>query len=77
MRDRGLGSAVIVSDPTHMLRALRMAGDLGLEAWGSPTTTSPIAGDPARAVGATLHELGALGVYFLTGGAPAVEQPGG
>jgi len=22
------------------------------------------------------HELGALGVYFLTGGAPAVEHPG-
>ena len=76
MRDRGLGSAVIVSDPTHMLRSLRMAGDLGLEAWGSPTMTSPIAGDPAQAVRATLHELGALGVYFLTGGAPAVEQAG-
>ena len=77
MRDRGLESTVIVSDPTHMLRALRMAEDLGLVAWGSPTTTSPIADDPARTVHATLHELGALGVYFLTGGAPAVEQPGG
>jgi uncharacterized SAM-binding protein YcdF (DUF218 family) len=77
MRDRGLESTVIVSDPTHMLRALRMAKDLGLVAWGSPTTTSPIADDPARTVGATLHELGALGVYFLTGGAPAVEQQGG
>ncbi len=76
MRQRGLGSAVIVSDPTHMLRALRMAEDLGLDAWGSPTTTSPIGSDPVRAVRATLHELGALAVYFVTGGAPAVEQPG-
>ena len=77
MRERGLGSAVIVSDPTHMLRSLRMAKDLGLDAWGSPTTTSPIASDPGRTVGATLHELGALAVYFLSGGAPTVEQPGG
>ena len=76
MRKRGLGSAVIVSDPTHMLRALRMAKDLGLRAWGSPTPTSPVASDPGRTMQATLHELGALGVYFLTGGAPAVEQPG-
>jgi len=77
MRGRGLGSAVIVSDPTHMLRALRMAEDLGLDAWGSPTTTSPIASDPGRTVGATLHELGAFAIYFLSGGAPTVEQPGG
>jgi uncharacterized SAM-binding protein YcdF (DUF218 family) len=77
MQKRGLETAVIVSDPTHMLRSLRMAEDLGIVAWGSPTTTSPIAGDPVRAAGATLHELGALAVYFLSGGAPAVEQPGG
>jgi uncharacterized SAM-binding protein YcdF (DUF218 family) len=77
MRDRRLETTVIVSDPTHMLRALRIAEDLGLHAWGSPTTTSPIADDPARTVRAILHELGALGVYFLTGGAPAIEQPGG
>ena len=76
MKKRGLETAVIVSDPTHMLRALRMADDLGLRAWGSPTTTSPIAADPARTAQAMLHELGALGVYFLSGGAPAVEQPG-
>lgn len=77
MRDRNLRTAVLVSDPTHMLRTLRIAEDLGLEAWGSPTTTSPIAGDPIRAARATLHELGALGVYFLTGGAPSEEQAGG
>lgn len=77
MRDRDLRRVVLVSDPTHMLRTLRIAEDLGLEAWGSPTTTSPIAGDPVRAARATLHELGALAVYFLTGGAPTVEQAGG
>ena len=74
---RGLRSAVFVSDPTHMLRVLRIAGDLGIDAYGSPTTTSPVQGDPIRKAGATVHELGALAVYFVTGGAPGVEQPGG
>ncbi len=77
LRDRNLRTVVLVSDPTHMLRTLRIAEDLGLEAWGSPTSTSPIVGDPVRTARATLHELGALAVYFLTGGAPTVEQAGG
>ena len=74
---RGMRSAVFVSDPTHMLRVLRIAGDLGIDAYGSPTRTSPVARDPIRAAQATVHELGALAVYFLTGGAPSIERPGG
>lgn len=77
MKARDLRTAVIVSDPTHMLRALRIADDLGIEAWGSPTTNSPIAGDPVRTASALLHELGALGLYFLSAGAPTVERTGG
>ena len=76
MKKRDLRSAVFVSDPTHMLRVLRIARDLGIEAYGSPTETSPIQQDLGRRVSATIHELGALGVYFITGGAPAVEQLG-
>ncbi len=76
MKRRDLKSAVFVSDPTHMLRVLRIARDLGIEAYGSPTPTSPIQQDLGRRVSATIHELGALGVYFITGGAPAVEQLG-
>ncbi len=76
MKDRGLTSAVFVSDPTHMFRVLRIAHDLGIDAYGSPTTTSPIQADLGRRVSATIHELGALAVYFITGGAPAVEQQG-
>jgi uncharacterized SAM-binding protein YcdF (DUF218 family) len=60
-------SAVFVSDRPHMLRVLRMASDVGLTAWGSPTRTSPIEGDLTGQVDATLHELGALAYYFLTG----------
>ncbi len=51
-----------------MLRVLRMAADEGITAWGSPTRTSPIEGDLAGQVDATVHELGALAYYFLTGG---------
>ncbi len=74
--ERGMTSAVFVSDPTHMLRVLRIADDLGIDAYGSPTTTSPVWDDPMRTLEATIHELGALAVYFVTGGAPSVEQSG-
>jgi uncharacterized SAM-binding protein YcdF (DUF218 family) len=75
MRARGMDSAVFVSDPTHMLRVLRMADDLGIDGYGSPTPTSPIQADPRRRIEAIAHELGALAVYFVSGGAPLVEQP--
>jgi len=60
-----LTSAVFVSDRTHMLRVLRIATDQGIEAWGSPTTTSPIDTNPVWQAEATVHELAALGIYFL------------
>ena len=75
MKQRGMTSAVFVSDPTHMLRVLRIARDLGIDAYGSPTPTSPVQHDLGRRIGATIHELGALAVYFVSGGTPAVEQP--
>jgi uncharacterized SAM-binding protein YcdF (DUF218 family) len=75
MRQHGDRTALFVSDPTHMLRVLRIAQDLGIEGYGSPTTTSPLRAHMARSAAATVHELGALAVYFLTGQAPAVEQP--
>ncbi len=77
MERRGMTSAIFVSDPTHMLRVLRIADDLGIDAYGSPTRTSPVAADPMKRAQATIHELGALAVYFLSGGAPQVEQTGG
>jgi len=79
-RGRGLSSAVFVSDRTHMLRVLRIATDEGIVAWGSPTATSPIDTNVAWQVEATLHELGALGVYYLGGGHLITDEgadPGG
>ena len=70
MRANRLDTAVFVSDPTHMLRVLRMASDAGIEAFGSPTRTSPIERDPIRTADAVIHELGALAVYFVSGESP-------
>ena len=51
LREHGLSNAVFVSDRPHMLRVLRMAGDAGITAWGSPTKTSPIEADTERPSG--------------------------
>ena len=40
MRANGLHRAIVVSDPLHMARALRIARALGIDAVGSPTPTS-------------------------------------
>jgi uncharacterized SAM-binding protein YcdF (DUF218 family) len=68
--EQGFDSAVFVSDRTHMLRVLRIARDQGVEAFGSPTRTSPIDSSPAERLRATIHEVGALGLYFLAGTGP-------
>ncbi|MDI7275088.1 MAG: YdcF family protein, partial [Anaerolineae bacterium] len=36
----GLSRFLLVSDPLHMKRAMRVASDLGMEAFPSPTPTS-------------------------------------
>ena len=64
----GLHSAVFVSDETHMLRVLRMASDLGITAWGSPTRTSPSDLEPDRRWRAIVHELAGLAVYYVGAG---------
>jgi uncharacterized SAM-binding protein YcdF (DUF218 family) len=70
LRDHDLRSAVFVSDRTHMLRVLRIAHDQGIEAFGSPTRTSPIDASASERLRATLHEVGALALYFLAGNEP-------
>jgi uncharacterized SAM-binding protein YcdF (DUF218 family) len=65
-----LASAVFVSDRTHMLRVLRIAKDQGIVAYGSPTASSPTDATFISRADATLHELGALTLYFVGGQAP-------
>lgn len=60
---KGLRTALFVSDRTHMLRVLRLAADTGIEAWGSPTETSPADSEQPMHFNAFMHEMGALGYY--------------
>jgi uncharacterized SAM-binding protein YcdF (DUF218 family) len=78
MAARGLRSAILVSDPTHLLRSLRIAVDLGLDAWGSPAPDSPTEATLASRLRATTHELGGLASYFFGGPAAPenVTEPG-
>ena len=70
LHDHQLASAVFVSDRTHMLRVLRIARDEGIAAYGSPTATSPTDATFLSRADATIHELGALTLYFISGQTP-------
>jgi len=48
MGRNGLSSAVLVSDPFHMLRLRILAARLGIRGYSSPTRTSPIDGRSAE-----------------------------
>jgi uncharacterized SAM-binding protein YcdF (DUF218 family) len=49
MRSRGLARAIIVSDPLHMSRALRLCAEISLACEGSPTPTTRYRGIWSRA----------------------------
>ena len=40
MDEKNMETALVVSDPLHMKRAMLYAEDLGMEAYSSPTPTS-------------------------------------
>ena len=40
MQEHGLQRAIVVSDPLHMARALRLCRELGIDALGSPTPST-------------------------------------
>ena len=65
MAAHGMRTAVFVSDRTHMLRVLRMADDLDIRAWGSPTPTSPTDLEPDRRWRSVVHELAGLAAYYV------------
>lgn len=70
MAEDGIKRAIFVSDPSHMLRVLQMASDVGIQAYGSPTRTSPLEHDTVAGGLAVIRELGALAIYLVTGGSP-------
>ena len=56
LHDRGLGQAILVSDPFHMLRLQILARRYGMEALPSPTRTSPISANRTEAIAYVLSE---------------------
>lgn len=66
MQEHHLSSALIVSDPLHMKRAMRMAEDLGLAVHSSPTPTTMFQSASAQ-LPFLLHEMYFLQHYLLFG----------
>lgn len=66
MRAGGLRSAIVVSDPLHLKRAVAMARDLGIGAVSSPTPTTRYR-SLAPKLGFLLRELYFLHHYWLMG----------
>ncbi len=66
MHERGLSSAVLVSDPWHSLRTRTMARDAGLDAWTAPTREGPAVQTRESQVHGIARETGALLWYQLT-----------
>jgi uncharacterized SAM-binding protein YcdF (DUF218 family) len=66
MQVERLGSALIVTDPLHMKRALRMCEGLGIAAAPSPTPTTRYRTWRTKA-GFLLREIYFYNVYLLTG----------
>jgi uncharacterized SAM-binding protein YcdF (DUF218 family) len=73
MDARGWHSALIVSDPFHLLRAETIARDLGIEAYGSGASDSPTYTAPQLRVWYTTREAMALVWYYTT---RVVGEPG-
>lgn len=61
----GWQNSVVVTDPSHSLRATEMVEDQGLEAWGSPTRHGPSVATRSAQLKSILHETGGLIYYKL------------
>jgi uncharacterized SAM-binding protein YcdF (DUF218 family) len=68
-RDPGGGPhrVVVVSDPFHMFRAVKQAADLGLDAYPSPTRTSPLSASRLKLTELVVREDLAIAGYLLSG----------
>lgn len=64
-RERGFKKVILVSDPFHMYRSLKIARSYELDALASPTKTSPILKNSWEEFKFTLRELGLVIINFL------------
>ena len=65
LEQQGWQTAIIVSDPFHIQRALLMAREVGIEAYGSPALDSPTYTIPSRRIFYTSREVLALWWYLV------------
>ncbi|HWD42552.1 MAG TPA: YdcF family protein [Actinomycetota bacterium] len=65
--DRDRHRVVVVSDPFHMFRAVKQAADLGMDAYPSPTRTSPLSASRLKLTELVLREDLAIAGYLLSG----------
>ncbi|MCW2721506.1 YdcF family protein [Pseudonocardia sp.] len=72
----GWSTALLVSDPWHLLRARQMARDSGLEAWTSPTRSGPVVQTRETQVRYIVRETGAMLYYRLTHSSVDTETTG-
>jgi uncharacterized SAM-binding protein YcdF (DUF218 family) len=72
----GWGSALVVSDPWHSLRARTMARDSGLEATSSPTRSGPVVQTRETQLRYIARETAALLYYQLTHASVDTESTG-
>ncbi|WP_091244799.1 YdcF family protein [Klenkia soli] len=74
--DRGWSTAVLVTDPWHVMRAERMAEDAGIDAASSPTRQGPAVQTRATQFRYIVRETAAYLLYRATGesvaGAPGI-----
>lgn len=73
LETRGISRVLLVSDPPHMLRILRMAQAAGLEAYGSPAAASPAVGSLEAQARFLLRELLLYDGYLWFGRAPSLS----
>jgi len=65
--DAGRHRIVVVSDPFHMFRAVKQAADLGMDAYPSPTRTSPLSASRLKLAELVLREDLAIAGWLLGG----------
>jgi uncharacterized SAM-binding protein YcdF (DUF218 family) len=75
--DGGRPRIVVVSDPFHMFRAVRQAADLGMDAFPSPTRTSPLSASKLRLTALVLREDLAIAGLLLGGFGGEDSPPNG
>ncbi|WAV92314.1 YdcF family protein [Oxalobacter aliiformigenes] len=76
MEKNGLETALVVSDPMHMKRAMQIAGDLGITAWSSPTPTTRYESFRAKVLFLVQETWHMIGYIIYPNGLPEWPAPG-